>query len=423
MRERKEQIIQFGEGGFLRAFVDWMVQILDEKTDFHADVVVVQPIREGLCDVLTAQDCRYTHIMRGKEGVEKRVIDVISRCVQPYKDYNAYLQLAENPDFRYVVSNTTEAGIAYHEGDGADDRPPVSFPAKVTQLLKRRFDLGLPGFIFLPCELIERNGIELKNIILWYAKEWGYPDAFSEWVVSDNLFYNTLVDRIVTGYPKDEMIETAFPDRMIDASEYFHLWVLEGPGRILKEIPFEKAGLNVVVTDNLERYRTRKVRILNGAHTALVPYALLEGFETVRECIEDEKLSAFLKTCVFDEIIPTLDLPAAELNRYAEDVFTRFSNPYIRHYLSSIALNSVSKFRVRVLPSILAYHRKFAKLPEKLIFSFAMLLRFYRIGNPQDEPEIVAFMKEAETREILKNTAIWGQNLEFLGEEVAKNAD
>lgn len=415
-----EKVIQFGEGGFLRGFVDWMLQIVNEKTDFAGKVVVVQPIDKGMCDMLSAQDCKYTHICRGSEGVDTRRIDVISRCVKPYEDYNAYLALAEIPTMRFVVSNTTEAGICFSENDKLTDEPPVTFPAKVTQLLKKRFDLGLDGFVFLPCELIDKNGATLKKVILQYADLWNLGADFKAWVENENIFCNTLVDRINTGYPKDEKIDLGYEDNMLNTSEYFHLWVIDGYKDLCKEIPFDKCDLNVIVTENLEMYRTRKVRILNGAHTSLVPYALLEGFDTVKSCVDDEKMLAHIKSCVFDEIIPTLDLPREELIEYAESVITRFSNPYIKHYLSSIALNSVSKFKVRVLPSILEYIKRYGKMPETLIFSFAKLIDFYRTDMTNDDKEICEFMKTASVEEILANTALWDQDLTSLCGEVKK---
>jgi len=315
--ERTERIIQFGEGGFLRGFVDWIIQLTNEASDFDASVVVVQPIEKGMCDMLEKQNCVYTHVMRGiKDGVptvDKKRIDVISRTVQPYKDFSSFLALAENPDSRFVVSNTTESGITFVETDKMENAPAVSFPAKVTLLLKKRFELGLKGFIFLPCELIDKNGSNLKKCVLKYADMWGLSDEFKAWVESDNIFYNTLVDRIVTGYPRDEKIDVGYEDNMLNTSEIFHLWVIEGPKEITNEFPFDKAGLNIIVTDNLERYRTRKVRILNGAHTSMIPYALLRGVETVGDCMEDETMSTFVKKCVYDEIIPTLDLPEEEL--------------------------------------------------------------------------------------------------------------
>ena len=419
----EERIIQFGEGGFLRGFADWMVKKVNDTTDFHGSVVVVQPIEQGMCDVLTKQNNVYTHICRGLEGVEYQKNDVISRCVKPYEDFDEYLKLAENPDFRFVISNTTEAGITFSSEDKITDTPAKTFPAKLTQLLKKRFDLNLGGFVFLPCELIDKNGENLKKCILKYADLWGLGENFKNWIESENIFCNTLVDRINTGYPKDEKIELDYEDNMINTSEYFHLWVIEGYNELFKEIPFDKCDLNVILTDKLEMYRTRKVRILNGAHTSLVPYALLEGFDTVKSCVDDEKMNEHIRKCVFDEIIPTLDLPSDELKQYADDVLTRFANPYIKHYLSSIALNSVSKFKVRVLPSITEYIKRFNKMPETLIFSFAKLIEFYRTDMTNDDADIVAFMKKASASDILKNTKLWGEDLSYLESEIKKYVD
>ena len=415
-----ERVIQFGEGGFLRGFADWMLQITNEKKLFNGKVVVVQPIEKGMCDMLTAQGCVYTHLCRGAEGVDIKKIDVISRCVKPYDDFDAYISLARNPDFRFVISNTTEAGITFVDTDKITDRPANSFPGKLTQLLKARFDMGLSGFVFLPCELTHRNGDDLKKCILQYADLWNLGDEFKAWIEKDNIFCNTLVDRINTGYPKDEQIDVGFDDKMINTSEYFHLWVIEGYSGLFNEIPFDKCGLNVILTDNLEMYRTRKVRILNGAHTSFVPYALLSGFDTVKSCIDDEKMLAYIKKCVYEEIIPTLDLPREELIEYADNVITRFSNPYIKHMLISIALNSVSKFKVRVLPSILEYIKRYGKMPETLLFSFAKLIDFYMTDMTNDVPDVTAFMKSATVGEILANEKLWGEDLSFLEKEVAK---
>ena len=421
---RTERVIQFGEGAFLRGFFDWMLQLINEASDFDASAVVVQPIENGLCQRLEAQGCVYTHVMRGlKMGVptvEKKVIDVISRTVEPYADFDAYLALAERESFRFVVSNTTEAGIAFDSSDTPKKAPYVTFPAKVTLLLKRRFDLGLPGFIFLPCELIDKNGSTLKKYILDYARLWGYSQEFCRFVESDNVFCNTLVDRIVTGYPKDENIELGYPDAMLNTSELFHLWVIETDYNINREIPFDKADVNVIVTDDLDGYRTRKVRILNGAHTAMIHYALLEGVETVGECMDNEKLSSHVKACVYDEIIPTLDLPYSELKNYADDVFERFGNVYIKHFCSSIALNSVSKFKVRVLPSILEYRRRFGRSPEKLMISFAKLIEFYKTDMTNDAAAVCDFMKNAEVDEILKNKDLWGEDISCLSEDLKR---
>jgi tagaturonate reductase len=357
------------------------------------------------------------------EGVETQVIDVISRCINPYEDYNAYLALADNPDMRVIVSNTTEAGIAYSEQDKPDDTPPKSFPAKLTALLHRRFTKGLDGFILLPCELIDKNGEKLQEIVLKYAEDWKLGENFINWVNQNNHFCSTLVDRIVTGYPRDEKIDLGYEDSMVNTSEFFHLWVIEGDKRLAEELPFNQIGLNVIWTDNLEPYRTRKVRILNGAHTSMVPYALLKGFDTVKSCMDNSEMLDFIKKCIYEEIIPTLDLPQKELTDYADNVLQRFSNPYIKHYLSSIALNSVSKFKVRVLPSILEYIKRQGKNPPTLLKGFGALIKFYKTGQPNDNPEIMEFMKKASVDEILSSVKLWDQDLSFLREEVCRYAD
>ncbi len=423
-KTRTERFIQFGEGGFLRGFADWMIQKINDKTDFEGSVVVVQPIEQGMCDVLSAQNCNYTHIIRGEEGVEKDVIDVISRCVNPYRNYADYLALAEQPELRFIISNTTEAGIVFDERDRFTDTPALSFPAKLTQLLHRRFRLGLDGFVLLPCELIDRNGDNLKRCVLQYADIWALGEDFKRFVCEQNVFCNTLVDRINTGYPKGEDLSLGYEDNMVNTSEYFHLWVIETDYDLERDLPFAAAGLNVIVTpDALEKYRTRKVRILNGAHTSMVPYAMLCGFDTVKSCMDDDKMRAYLRRCVFEEIIPTLDLPRAELVDYAENVLTRFANPYIKHYLSSIVLNSVSKFKVRVLPSLLAYKKRFGTYPQALCFALAKLIEFYRVGTPNDVAEVTAFMQSHTTAKILACKELWGEDLTELLSEVQKHVD
>lgn len=415
--ERKLKVIQFGEGGFLRGFVDWMLQIINEKTDFNGEVVVVQPIKNGLCDTLSQQGCVYTHLCRGVEGVDIKKIDVISHCVKPYDEFDKYISLAENKDFRFVVSNTTEAGIAFDESDKLTDRPASSFPGKLTQLLLRRFELGLDGFVFLPCELIDKNGDNLKSCILKYCDLWKLSDSFKEWIENENIFCNTLVDRINTGYPRDEKIDVGFDDKMINTSEYFHLWVISGYSDLFKELPFDKCGLNVIVTEELERYRTRKVRILNGSHTSMIPYALLCGVETVGDCLKDPVISAHLKNCQ-EEIILSLDSSREESESYADSVMVRFANPYIRHMCQSIALNSVSKFKVRVLPSILEYEKKMGKAPKHLLFSFGKLIEFYKKGTPNDSEEATRKLQNGTVLEILSDVSLWGEDLSRFASEV-----
>ena len=419
---RKEKVIQFGEGGFLRGFVDWMLQIANEKTDLNASVVVVQPIKNGMCDMLTEQGCVYTHLCRGVEGVDIKKIDVISRCVKPYDDFEGYMALAENPDFRFVVSNTTEAGIVFSSEDKMEDTPAATFPGKLTQLLYKRFELGLGGFVFLPCELIENNGGELKSCILKYADLWGLGEGFKNWIEKDNIFTNTLVDRINTGYPKEEKIDVGFEDRMVNTSEYFHLWVIDGYEGLFNELPLDRCGLNVILTRELKKYRTIKVRILNGSHTSMIPYALLRGVETVGDCLADQVMSAHLKACQ-EEIVASLDMDRKETEEYARAVMVRFANPYIRHMCRSIALNSVSKFKVRVLPSILDYKKKYGKTPKALMFSFGKLIEFYKKGTPNDDPAVIEKMQKGSVKEILADVSLWGQDLTGFACEVEEYAN
>ena len=412
----KERIIQFGEGGFLRGFVDYFFQKLNDKGLFEGSVVVVQPIKTGMCDMLTAQNCEYNLFLRGVDNGkvvdEHTHIDVISRCINPYKDYEEYLSLAKNPDFRFIVSNTTEAGIVYEDDNKLSDAPANSFPAKLTALLYERFKAGLPGFIILSCELIDHNGEELLKCCKKYALKWELGEDFGLWLERENSFCSTLVDRIVTGFPRDEhkALEERIgqSDNMMDTAEIFHLWVIQGNHE--DELPLQKAGFNVVWTDNVDPYKKRKVRILNGAHTSMVLAARLYGLETVGECMKDEKVSSLLRKSVFEEIIPTIG-DTEDNRKFGEAVFERFANPFIKHQLLSIVLNSVSKFRARVLPTILEYKAKNGQYPKILSFSFAALIAFYKTDEANDGEEIIKFMKNASVADILKREDYWGEDL------------
>jgi tagaturonate reductase len=386
--KRPEKILQYGEGNFLRAFVDWMIDILNEKTDFNGNVVVVQPLEKGVADMINAQNGLYTTVLRGvqdgKPVEEFRAVTSVSRCVNPYTQFDEYLRLAENPDIRFVVSNTTEAGIAYNAADRLDDRPQRSFPGKVTAFLYKRFECFHGALdktlVFIPCELIDKNGGALKAIALRYAKEWNLGEPFIAWLEACD-FCNSLVDRVVPGYPKEEAEalwkKLGYVDNLIDMAEIFHLWVIETKRDYSEELPFDKAGLNVVWTGDMSFYRTRKVRILNGAHTMTVPAAFLFGLDAVEECCKDPLVSTYMRKGIFEEIIPSMEGSEAELIRYANDTLERFANPYIRHLLLSITLNSVSKFKTRCLPSIKAYIQKKGKPPKILTFSLAALIAFY----------------------------------------------
>lgn len=422
---RKETVIQFGEGGFLRGFADYFFQKLQDKGLFDGSVVIVQPIEKGMCSVLEQQGCEYNLFLRGIDNgqvVDEHIhIDIISRCVNPYENFESYMKLAENPDFRFIVSNTTEAGIEYVDSNQFTDAPARSFPGKLTQLLYKRFRLGLKGFIILSCELIDHNGEELEKCCLRYADLWELGEEFKTWLVQENDFCSTLVDRIVTGFPRDEHEELCRrigeQDNMMDTAEIFHLWVIQGSHE--DELPLQKAGFHVVWTDNVDPYKKRKVRILNGAHTSMVLGAHLYGLKTVGECLKDEKVSALLRKCIFGEIIPAIG-DTEDNRKFGEAVLERFSNPFIKHMLLSIALNSVSKFRARVLPTILEYRDMFGSCPQGLTFSLAALIAFYRTDDANDSQEIMDFMKTAPVEDILKREDYWGQDLSPLLGDVKK---
>ena len=427
-----ERVLQFGEGNFLRGFVDWMFDRLNKEHNGDFGVVVVQPINVGpVVEFLNEQDGLYDLYLRGLSNGEKveenRVVECITRAVNPYMDNDAFFECALNPDLRYIVSNTTEAGIEYKSGQSADDFENNTFPGRLTMFMKKRFDAGLPGFVLLPCELIDKNGAELKSCVLRYADDFGYGDEFKAWVENENTFTSTLVDRIVTGYPRDDAKEMeqryGHLDSIIDTAEIFHLWVIEGGAAFKDELPFTDIGLNVIWTDDVTPYKKRKVRILNGAHTMSVLAARLAGLETVGEMMNDEDFMKYINVGLFDEIIPTLDLPKAELEDFANAVIERFKNPFIKHYLLSIALNSVSKYKVRVLPSLIDYYEMFGKLPKVLTFGLAALIVFYKGDEANDDPKIMEFMKNAEVSEILADTSLWDRDLTFMYDTVKEYVD
>lgn len=408
----KETVIQFGEGNFLRGFFDYFLHKMNEKGLYGGKAVVVQPIPMGKVAELNEQDCKYNLYLRGiidgKIVKEHTFVESISRCVDPYKDFEDYMALADSPDFRFIVSNTTEAGIEFVDTCKFDDKPALSFPGKLTQLLYRRYKNGLNGFIILSCELIDNNGAELKKCVLKYAKLWNLEEDFVAWLEKENYFVNTLVDRIVTGYPNDETKDIHPDDKFLDTAEIFHLWVIEGSFE--DEFPLKKAGFNVIWTDNVKPYKKIKVRILNGAHTSLVAGALLSGIETVGEAMNDDVASAFLNKCMKEEILPTIG-ENEESMAFAHSVFDRFKNPYIQHKWRSIALNSVSKFSVRVLPTLLEYKEKNGVYPKGLTLSLANLIYFYKNDNPDDAESVVATMKDDSIAEILSNISLWQSDL------------
>jgi len=414
--ELPETIVQFGEGAFLRGFADWMIDIANEQGLMHAGIVVVPPVRDAMADPIEVQDCLYTLLLRGiVQGnaiEERRIVSSIRRVIRPHSQWDELVACFRRQPLRVVISNTTEAGIRYADEPYRPRQCPASFPAKVTSLLYERFQAAegdaAQGLIFLPCELIDRNGDQLSAAMLRHAEAWKLPPAFAQWIREANYFLNTLVDRIVTGYPHEDAqrlaCELGYEDALLDAGESFHLWVIEGPRRLMSELPFHKAKLNVVWTDDLQPYRTRKVRILNGAHTAGALAAVPAGIDTVCEMMAAPVFAGFLRKAVFDEILPTVPLEEAEKLEYAEAVFQRFRNRHLRHELLSIALNSVAKWRTRVLPSLLDSLRCTGRMPRALSFSLATLACFYRgqrnggASYPLcDDPAVLAFFDNAWT--------------------------
>lgn len=433
-----EKIIQFGEGNFLRAFVDWIVYNMNQKADFNAGVVVVQPIENGMVDMLNDQDGLY-HV--NLQGLDKgnvvdsiEMVDVITRGLNPYKQFDEYIKLAENPEMRFVISNTTEAGIAFDPACKLDDKPASSYPGKLTQLLYHRFKTfnGAKdkGFIIFPCELIFHNGTELKKCINQYIEHWNLGAEFKAWFDEACGVYSTLVDRIVPGYPKDTIDEILgkiqINDKLVVKAEIFHLWVIEAPQSVAKEFPADKAGLNVLFVPSEAPYHERKVTLLNGPHTVLSPVGYLSGLDTVREICEDEITGKFVNKAMNEELMQTLDLPIDELKQYSADVMERFRNPFVKHFVTSIMLNSFPKYKTRDLPGLKIYLERKGELPAGLVLGLAGIITYYKGGkrgndeiNPNDAPEILDLLKNLwATNDIAKVAQgvlaaefIWGEDL------------
>jgi tagaturonate reductase len=402
------KILQFGSGNFLRGFADWMIQEANRKVGFNAGVAIIQSISNSTA--LQEQEGVYTVILKGirdEEYVsEYFTVDAIQRVVYPSLDYNSFLEEALNPDLQIIISNTTEAGIQFLPSDDKADVPAASFPGKLTQLLYQRFKQNLNNsLIILPTELIENNGTVLKSMVQQYAQLWALPATFNSWLTSNITFCNTLVDRIVSGFPKKpkQLVfeEIGYKDELAVEGEWFHLWVIEGPRWINEVLPFKKAGFNVIITNDLTPYRVRKVRILNGAHTSMAVIGCAGGIQNVRDALDHPHLGKFIRRLIYDDIVPHIPGDIRELEKYADDVINRFRNPAIDHKLEHIALNSFSKYKVRVLPSLIDNMERNGHVPERLSFTFAALLYYYR-GHGEgkqftlnDSPEVISLMKKA----------------------------
>ena len=436
---RPERIIQFGEGNFLRAFVDWIISNMNEKTDFNSSVVVVQPIEKGMVDALNAQDCLYHVNLQGLNNGEVvnsfRMIDVISRAMNPYSHFNDFIALAEQPDMRFVISNTTEAGINFDPSCKLDDAPASSYPGKLTQLLYHRFkhfngDVS-KGLIIFPCELIFLNGHKLKETIYQYIDLWNLGQEFKKWFETACGVYATLVDRIVPGFPRKEIdnikAQLDYDDNLVVQGEAFHLWVIEAPESVADEFPANKAGLNVLFVPSEEPYHERKVTLLNGPHTVLSPVAFLSGVNIVRDACQHEVIGKYIHRVMFDELMETLNLPKDELVKFAEAVLERFNNPFVDHQVTSIMLNSFPKYATRDLPGVKEYLKRKGRLPEGLVLGLAAILVYYKGGKrsdgtdivPNDAPEIMALLAklwnegsvENLVKTVLATDSIWGEDL------------
>lgn len=432
------RVMQFGGGNFLRAFTDWMIEELNEKTTFKGNIAVIKPTERGDYSALRQQDGLFHVILNGIKGgqliSQKKLITCVSKVIHPYREWEAYLQLAENPDIRFIISNTTESGIRFNASDKLEDKPPREFPAKLTAWLYHRFqhfsgDLA-KTCILLPLELVEQNGDLLKNCLLQYAKSWNLGSDFRSWVEAQT-YCNTLVDRIVSGYPEKEAErlkeELGFEDKLLVAGEYYHSWVIQAPDHVQEELPFSQTDLNVKFVEDLDIHRKIKVRILNGAHTAMVPVAYLSGARTVLEAMQNEQVSNYIEALLFREVVPSIAYSKTELEAFANDVLDRFRNPTLQHRLLDISLNSTSKYVTRLLPSLLQYQQQKQQLPKRVVFALAALIRFYK-GDWQgeaiplrDAADRLAFFEKAwaENSEsmddlaaiVLSQKEIWGGDL------------
>lgn len=437
-KQYTEKVIQFGEGNFLRAFIDWIIWKTNQKTDFNASVVVVQPIDRGMVDMLNEQDCLYhlnlQGIDEGKPVDSIEMIDVISRGINPYRDFEDYLKLAEQPQMRFIISNTTEAGIAFDPECKFTDRPALSYPGKLVQLLYHRFehfkgDMS-KGFIIFPCELIFENGKHLKECIRQYIELWGLGEEFRNWFENACGVYSTLVDRIVPGYPRDNAAQICerigYQDNLLDKAEIFHLWVIEAPQSVAAEFPADKAGLHVLFVPSEAPYHERKVTLLNGPHTVLSPVGYLSGLDTVRECCEDEIVGKFVNKVMYEELMSTLNLPHEELVKFADDVKDRFVNPFVKHFVTSIMLNSFPKYKTRDLPGLKVYLERKGELPQGLVFGLAAICTYYKGGKrgdveivPNDDAKILELLRQlwasgdvrTVAEGVLASEYIWGEDL------------
>lgn len=445
-KERPIKVVQFGEGNFLRAFADYMIDVANEAGAFHGNIAIIKPIQAGSLEKFREQSCLYTVLLRGREENrvvnQRRIVTSVEKALCCYEDYEEYLSLAELDTLEFIISNTTEAGIVLDEGDCFEEIPR-SYPGKLTQFLYHRYQAfgGAPekGLVILPVELIEDNGEKLKECVVRLSELWGLPEEFLQWIQENNIFCSTLVDRIVTGFPKTgpekEWEALGYKDELLDIAEPFGLWVIQSQTDISQKFPLPDAGLPVVFTQDLRPYRERKVRILNGAHTSTVLLGWLCGLSIVRDCMHDPIVSAFMKKAVLEELAPEVSLPEKEVSAFARAVFQRFDNPFIDHQVLDISLNSISKWKSRILPSFRDHYRRTGQIPPALAFSFAGLLAFYTVSSfdgavftavredgtayaVRDDLPVLEFFAEhsrepipAYVTSVISNPSLWGEDL------------
>ena len=417
-----KKVLQYGEGNFLRSFVDLYFETLNREGGEWA-VEIVKPIPFGSLDAFARQGNRYHVVLRGvKDGNAAETVypvSVVEQAISPFDDFPAYAALAVDPALAVIVSNTTEAGICYHEGDSFDGFAEITYPAKLTKFLYARFRAGLPGVYLLPVELIENNADELFRCVEKYIELWHLPDAFREWNRTENFYCNTLVDRIVSGFPRDEELRERLwklvgeRDDLLSVAEPFGLWVIENKGKIADLLPAGHHNIDIILTDDIAYYKKRKVRVLNGSHTNLVAAGLLLGAETVYDCMTNETLYRFFRASL-EEIVPFVSSDRSMTERFAADVEERFRNPYLNHQLTSIALNSISKWRARVLPTFRDFFAANGRIPEHLTVGFSCLMHLYRTkyAELKDDAEVLSFFASGKPlKDFLSDRTVWGEDL------------
>ena len=447
------KIMQYGEGNFLRTFVDVYFDTLNKEGVGEYSVNIVKPITFGTLERFEKQNNKYHIVLRGmnegKEVEDVYKVDSLDKVIDPFNDFNSYISLAKDADLKLLVSNTTEAGICFNSADSFDGFENITYPAKLTKFLYERYLAGLDGVYLMPVELIDNNANELCKCVSKYIELWNLPEAFKKWNDENNFYCNTLVDRIVSGYPRDEKTKAHLEeiigekDELVSIGEPFGLWAVEKKGDIAKYIKEGVHNIEVVLTDNIGYYKKRKVRVLNGSHTNLVPAGLILGAETVYDCMKDQKLSAFVEDTLKDEIIPFVSDDIAATTVFADSIKSRFLNPFLNHQLISIALNSISKWRARVLPSFKDYYAKNGKIAPFITVGFSYLMALYsriekngdkftvkltnrEVEMKDDLPYLEYFAAKKSVEDFMKDVNVWGEDLTLytgFSESVIKNIE